>query len=245
MGVLLRTVDGNRVALCAAENDRLPDDAYLDDADHGALCDKFLADGWTPCGDELRERVAELEEARADDSLLIGKQTATAAALMGERDRWCERSAALEKVVRLWISWHEADDAICDEDHVEHLAGLSREALAGTARVESALRDLGSEYTSPAGWDGRVREAVRAEKERCAGIARTYRDEVASDGMDEWAAAAGVILEQIEADAELTDKGRAALRGKEPITQTVPFGELQAPLTSRDDIRYKAPVDDR
>lgn len=44
MAIRLRTVDGVRVALCAAETDPLPGDAYLDDADHYALAAKFASD---------------------------------------------------------------------------------------------------------------------------------------------------------------------------------------------------------
>jgi hypothetical protein len=44
MAIRLRTVDGVRVALCAAETDPMPGDAYLDDADHYALAAKFASD---------------------------------------------------------------------------------------------------------------------------------------------------------------------------------------------------------
>lgn len=45
MAIRLRTVNGTRVALCAAETDAQPGDIYLDDADHHALAAKF-ADDW-------------------------------------------------------------------------------------------------------------------------------------------------------------------------------------------------------
>lgn len=45
MAIRLRTVDGVRVALCAAETDPKPGDVYLDDGEHYALAAKF-ADDW-------------------------------------------------------------------------------------------------------------------------------------------------------------------------------------------------------
>lgn len=44
MAVRLRTVDGVRVALCAAETDAQNGDIYLDDNDHYALAAKFRRD---------------------------------------------------------------------------------------------------------------------------------------------------------------------------------------------------------
>jgi hypothetical protein len=44
MAIRLRTVDGVRVALCAAETDPQPGDVYLDDCDHYALAAKFCHD---------------------------------------------------------------------------------------------------------------------------------------------------------------------------------------------------------
>lgn len=44
MSIRLRTVDGVRVALCGYESDPVPDDLYLDDADHYALAAKFRRD---------------------------------------------------------------------------------------------------------------------------------------------------------------------------------------------------------
>jgi hypothetical protein len=44
VSIRLRTVDGVRVALCAAETDPRPGDTYLDDADHYALAAKFAQD---------------------------------------------------------------------------------------------------------------------------------------------------------------------------------------------------------
>lgn len=44
MSIRLRTVDGVRVALCAAETDPLRGDLYLDDGDHYALAAKFAQD---------------------------------------------------------------------------------------------------------------------------------------------------------------------------------------------------------
>lgn len=44
MAIRLRTVNGIRVALCAAETDEQPGDLYLDDGDHYALAAKFCLD---------------------------------------------------------------------------------------------------------------------------------------------------------------------------------------------------------
>lgn len=48
MAIRLRTVNGVRIALCAVETDPMPDDTYLDDADHYALAAKFAQD-WRGC----------------------------------------------------------------------------------------------------------------------------------------------------------------------------------------------------
>jgi uncharacterized protein YuzE len=45
MAIRLRTVNGTRIALCAAETDAMPGDIYLDDSDHYALSAKY-ADDW-------------------------------------------------------------------------------------------------------------------------------------------------------------------------------------------------------
>lgn len=44
MSIRIRTVNGVRVALCAAETDPMPGDVYLDDGDHYALAAKFSHD---------------------------------------------------------------------------------------------------------------------------------------------------------------------------------------------------------
>lgn len=44
MAIRLRSVNGFRVALCAAETDPAPGDVYLDDGDHYALAAKFAHD---------------------------------------------------------------------------------------------------------------------------------------------------------------------------------------------------------
>lgn len=49
MSIRIRTVNGMRVALCAAETDPAPGDIYLDDADHYALAAKFMRD-WQESG---------------------------------------------------------------------------------------------------------------------------------------------------------------------------------------------------
>lgn len=48
MSIRIRTVDGVRVALCGYETDAMPDDLYLDDADHYALAAKFANDWQYP-----------------------------------------------------------------------------------------------------------------------------------------------------------------------------------------------------
>ena len=53
MAIRLRTVNGVRIALCAAETDPEPGDVYLDDGEHYALAAKFCHDwqgetvGWS------------------------------------------------------------------------------------------------------------------------------------------------------------------------------------------------------
>jgi hypothetical protein len=44
MAIRLRSVNGVRVALCAAETDPQPSDTYLDDGEHYALAAKFAQD---------------------------------------------------------------------------------------------------------------------------------------------------------------------------------------------------------
>lgn len=44
MSIRIRTVNGVRVALCAARSVPNPGDVYLDDADHQALSEKFMED---------------------------------------------------------------------------------------------------------------------------------------------------------------------------------------------------------
>ena len=44
MSIRIRTVNGVRVALCAARSVEKPSDLHLDDADHHALAEKFAED---------------------------------------------------------------------------------------------------------------------------------------------------------------------------------------------------------
>jgi len=44
MAIRIRTVNGVRIALCAAETDEIKGDTYLDDSDHYALAAKFSLD---------------------------------------------------------------------------------------------------------------------------------------------------------------------------------------------------------
>lgn len=44
MAIRLRTVNGIRIAVCAAETDEVAGDVYLDDGEHYALAAKFSQD---------------------------------------------------------------------------------------------------------------------------------------------------------------------------------------------------------
>jgi len=44
MSIRIRTIDGIRIALCAAETQQELGDLYLDDSDHYALAAKFCRD---------------------------------------------------------------------------------------------------------------------------------------------------------------------------------------------------------
>lgn len=66
MAIRLRSVDGYRVALCAAETDQQPGDLYLDDGDHYALAAKFAQD-WQ--GDTVDWSYPEHWEAMASQKL--------------------------------------------------------------------------------------------------------------------------------------------------------------------------------
>lgn len=67
MAIRLRTVNDQRVALCAAETDEKPGDTYLDDADHHALGLKFERD-WHSEGVLPRRITAEPENDEAAES---------------------------------------------------------------------------------------------------------------------------------------------------------------------------------
>jgi len=81
MAVRLRTVNGVRVALCAAETDPQPGDVYLDDGDHYALAAKFSRD-WTGqvAGWEYPEEWAAMDTQKLRDA-------------KEELDRWLDRDA--------------------------------------------------------------------------------------------------------------------------------------------------------
>lgn len=66
VSIRIRTVNGVRIALCAAETDAASGDLYLDDADHYALSAKYAHDyqGQTidwPAVEELNRWLAEQE----------------------------------------------------------------------------------------------------------------------------------------------------------------------------------------
>jgi hypothetical protein len=66
MAIRIRTVDGLRVALCAAETDPMPGDVYLDDASHYALAAKFSRD-WD-AGIEYPEEWAAMDTQKMRDA---------------------------------------------------------------------------------------------------------------------------------------------------------------------------------
>lgn len=70
MAIRLRTVNGVRVALCAAETDPLPGDVYLDDGEHYALAAKFAHDWREPphWGVEYPEQWAAMETQKVRDA---------------------------------------------------------------------------------------------------------------------------------------------------------------------------------
>lgn len=69
MSIRLRSVNGIRVALCAAETDEHPGDIYLDDSDHYALAAKFQRD-WSGelCGIEYPEVWAAMDTQKLRDA---------------------------------------------------------------------------------------------------------------------------------------------------------------------------------
>lgn len=69
MAIRLRTVNGIRIALCAAETDAKEGDLYLDDADHYALAAKFSQD-WAGrvAGWEYPEQWAAMETQKIRDA---------------------------------------------------------------------------------------------------------------------------------------------------------------------------------
>jgi len=96
MAIRLRTVDGVRVALCAAETDAMPADVYLDDSDHYALAAKFSRD-WSG---QLAGWPYPIEWAAMDTQKLRDAETelanwfATQSRMRRGRDRWKSRSRA-------------------------------------------------------------------------------------------------------------------------------------------------------
>lgn len=70
MSIRIRTVNGVRVALCAAETDPEPGDLYLDDADHQALAAKFRQDWRGEVNDvEYPEEWAAMETQKKRDAV--------------------------------------------------------------------------------------------------------------------------------------------------------------------------------
>ena len=72
MAIRLRSADGIRVALCAAETTSQPGDHYIDDAEHYALAAKFAQDALAmglPPSNFPREWAA-MKTQETDDSTL-------------------------------------------------------------------------------------------------------------------------------------------------------------------------------
>lgn len=70
MAIRLRTINGVRIALCAAETDPMPGDVYLDDADHYALAAKFSHDyqNWDGRLPQYPEQWAAMESQKLRDA---------------------------------------------------------------------------------------------------------------------------------------------------------------------------------
>ena len=64
MAIRLRTVDGVRIAVCAAETDATVGDVYLDDADHYVLSAKYARDWRTGVVYDEEWRVMETQKLR-------------------------------------------------------------------------------------------------------------------------------------------------------------------------------------
>lgn len=84
MAIRIRTVNGVRVALCAAETDPCPGDIYLDDSDHYALSAKFYFD-WK--GDKASPEYLEQWEIMESQKLRDAQE---------ELLKWCERNGQEE-----------------------------------------------------------------------------------------------------------------------------------------------------
>lgn len=69
MSIRLRTINGTRIALCAAETNPMPGDTHLDDADHYALSAKFAHD-WQDRGSfpEFTDEWAVMETQKLRDA---------------------------------------------------------------------------------------------------------------------------------------------------------------------------------
>lgn len=65
MGIRIRKVEEETIALCEVESDEKPGDIYLDDSAHYALAVKFSQDfGGGFCDDEIIIKLMEKEEVR-------------------------------------------------------------------------------------------------------------------------------------------------------------------------------------
>ncbi len=73
VAIRLRTVDGVRIAVCAAETDAEPGDVYLDDADHYALAAKLALDWETGVTYREEWRLMETQKRRDAEATLLSQ----------------------------------------------------------------------------------------------------------------------------------------------------------------------------
>ncbi|TIX28783.1 hypothetical protein [Mesorhizobium sp.] len=122
MAIRLRTVDGVRVALCAAETDTMAGDVYLDDSDHYALAAKFrldwktMPDVWPDYPTEWatmatqKKRDAETEIAAWSASMSTGNPAMQPSGkeMQDACDRFNERHAVGD-IIRCWTGLREGE----------------------------------------------------------------------------------------------------------------------------------------
>jgi hypothetical protein len=136
MSIRLRTVNGVRVAVCAARSVEKPGDLYLDDADHHALAEKFTRDfgsegrlSLVPGTETEGDRIAEAEESNNParewwDRTYLSRSPAPAAVPIEQTPEWKALVEAVEwcRSGELSVKQHEN----CDM----HLANRARALVA-------------------------------------------------------------------------------------------------------------------